>query len=106
MNRLSPVSAYPMTPVTSQTADNPAAEAAIEFWNSAEVASAPGVCDRNSATTELLPSPNSVSRRAATSADSEFAASQPPADRTDDVCVARTELATASRTEIRTMGRR
>ena len=48
-------------------------------WNSADVASAPGVVDRKSAMTELLPAPNSVSSRAETAADSELASSQPPA---------------------------
>ncbi len=75
-------------------------------WNSADVASAPGVADRKSAMTELLPAPNSVSSRADTAADSESASSQPPADSADDVWVASTELASAMTTAIRAMGRR
>ena len=75
-------------------------------WNSSEVASAPGVVDRKRAMTELLPAPNSVSSRAETSADSEFASSQPPADRTDDAWLARTVLASARTTAMMATGRR
>ena len=59
-------------------------------WNSADFASAPGVVERKSAMTELLPAPNSSSRRAETSADSESASSQPPADRADEAWLAST----------------
>ncbi len=95
-----------MMPVTSGTVDNPAVAVLIAPWNSSDFASAPGVSDRKSAMTELLPAPNSVSRRAATAADSESASSQPPADRADEVCVASTELAIAMMTATRATGRR
>src|SRR6476620_12560733 len=78
----------------------------IAPWNSGDVASAPGVVDRKSAMTELLPAPNSVSSRAETAADSESASSQPPAERADDVWVASIAPAMATMTETRTMGRR
>ena len=71
-----------------------------------DVASAPGVADRKRAMTELLPAPNSVSSRAATAADSELASSQPPAERADEVWVARIAPAMATMTATRTMGRR
>ena len=38
-------------------------------WNSADVASAPGVVERKSAMMLLLPAPNSVSSRADTTAE-------------------------------------
>ena len=79
---------------------------AIAPWNSADVASAPGVADRKRAMTELLPAPNSVSSRAETAADSEFASSHPPADNADEVCVASTELAMAMTTAMMATGRR
>src|SRR5688572_7376139 len=84
----------------------PAVAAAIAPWNSSEVASAPGVVDRKRAMTELLPAPNSVSRRAETAADSESASNHPPEDRADDVCVASIALAIAMTTAIRATGRR
>ncbi len=46
--------------------------------------------------TELLPAPNSVSSRADTAADSEFASSQPPADSAEEAWVARVVLAIAT----------
>ena len=95
-----------MMPVTSGTLDNPAVAVLIAPWNSADFASAPGVVDRKSAMTELLPAPNSVSSRAETAADSESASSQPPAERADDVWVASNAPAMATMTETRTMGRR
>src|SRR4249919_2051944 len=78
----------------------------IAPWNSADFASAPGVADRKSAITELLPAPNSVSSRAETAADSESASSQPPAERADDVWVASIAPAMAMMTERMTIGRR
>ena len=48
-----------MMPVTSGTLDSPAVAVLIAPWNSADFASAPGVADRKSAMTELLPAPNS-----------------------------------------------
>src|SRR3954447_12786142 len=95
-----------MIPVTSGIADRPAVEVAIAPWNSAEVASAPGVVERNSAMTELLPAPNSASSRAETAADSEFASSQPPAERADDAWLARTVLASAMTIAMMATGRR
>ena len=56
--------------------------------------------------TELLPAPNSVSRRLDTAADSEFASSQPPAESADEACEARVVLAIAITMAIRAMGRR
>ena len=78
----------------------------IAPWNSAEVASAPGVSERNSTMIELLPAPNSASSRLATAANSELASSQPPADRADDACDARVVLARAATIAMRTIGRR
>ncbi len=75
-------------------------------WNSADFASAPGVVERKSAMTELMPAPNSVSSRAATAADSESASSQPPADRADEAWLARTVLESAMTMAIRATGRR
>ena len=75
-------------------------------WNSGDVASAPGVSERKSAIMLLLPEPKSSSRRAATSADSELASSQPPELRAPAVWAARTEEAMAMTTAIRATGRR
>ena len=58
-----------MMPVTSGTVDSPAVAVLMAAWNASDFASAPAVSDRKSAMTELLPAPNSVSRRAATAAD-------------------------------------
>jgi hypothetical protein len=85
---------------------SPAVAVLIAPWNSADVASAPGVVDRKRAMTELLPAPNSVSSRAATSADSESASSHPPDDSADEVCVASIALAIATTTVRTTIGRR
>ena len=95
-----------MIPLTCGVVASPAVAVAIAPWNSAEVASAPGVADRKRAMTELLPAPNSVSSRAETAADSESASSHPPDDRADDVWVASIALAMAMMTATRATGRR
>ena len=79
---------------------------ATAAWNAGEVAFAPGSVAWKTAMTELLPAPNSVSRRAETAADSDCTSSQPPALNADDVCVARAAPATAMTMARRTTGRR
>ena len=95
-----------MTPETVGFSARPAVVAAIAPWNSADVASAPGVSDRKSAIMLLLPDPKSSSRRAATSADSELESSQPPELRAPAVWAARTDEAMAMTTASRATGRR
>src|SRR3954470_13073659 len=70
MNRASPVSAKPMTPVTSGFVTTVARALPIFPWKSADRASLPGVGERKSTTIELRPAPNSWSRRSATADDS------------------------------------
>ena len=55
---------------------------------------------------ELLPAPNSASRRSETAADSELASSQPPADSADEVWLASVRLRAATTMESTTIGRR
>jgi hypothetical protein len=106
MKRGSPVWAKPMTPVTSGTAVRPAVAVVIPAWKSEDLALAPGTSERKSATTELLPAPYLVSRRADTPADSELASSQPPDDRADEAWLASVVLAIATTTAMRATGRR
>jgi hypothetical protein len=75
-------------------------------WNAADFASAPVVWDRKRTMIELLPAPNSWSRRADTAADSELASSQPPADSADEAWLARVVLASATTMAMRAMGLR